>query len=434
VIRSLLLLAVVLLSSIQGAQASQITPRIVGGTTVPDTRYPFMVAIYFDRDGDELFFPGCGGSIVASRWVLTAAHCVSNAVTGQPEPISQIAVLADALDLTDAEQGELIGVRRVVIHPGYNALTSVSDIALIELNVALSLTPIALPQEGSQDIPTVGEQATVAGWGATAEDGRLSSQLLEVALPVRSHAACLPFYFNSLDPLANVCAGGTDTGGTDSCQGDSGGPLFVVRQNTFVQAGIVSYGEGCARPGIPGVYTRVASYSDWLASFVPNLQLVAGSRVVFDDQSAVSDIDLNRLNARTPVQFGSLQQGDVDLYEIVDAVRIDLTSISGDADLYVFDGADLRAENVICVSEATTPLDSCDLPLSNGRFVASVFSFSDSNYEIRIFNDAQASATVPDNDGELAVSSLFDGGGATGVSIIAMLASVAAIRRRYGKL
>lgn len=64
----------------------------------------------------------------------------------------------------------------------------------------------------------------------------------------------------------NMLCAGVEKGGLDACQGDSGGPLLVKNAdlNTFHLAGVVSWGEGCAREGYPGIYTRVSQYVQWI--------------------------------------------------------------------------------------------------------------------------------------------------------------------------
>ncbi|KAK7909542.1 hypothetical protein WMY93_014226 [Mugilogobius chulae] len=90
--------------------------------------------------------------------------------------------------------------------------------------------------------------------------------LQEVQLPIVgiNECRCLNELFI---PDKTICAG-IKEGGKDSCQGDSGGPQVVRLNSVFVQVGVVSFGEGCARPKLPGVYTRVSDYEDWISSVV----------------------------------------------------------------------------------------------------------------------------------------------------------------------
>lgn len=382
--KPVLTLFVLLATCYSSMVAAQPAPRIVGGTIVPDDRYRFMASIYFDPDGDGSFLPGCGGSVIGSRWILTAAHCVINFETGEQKSTSEVAVLVGALDLTDDTQGTFLVAQNIYAHPDYSTQTLRSDIALIELPESLP-TPVwqmTLPVAGS-DVPIVDESAIVAGWGVTEEGGDSSSLLREVALPIVSHSQCLPFYADTLQLEANVCAGGRAAGGRDSCQGDSGGPLFVVRDDIFVQAGIVSYGEGCARPGIPGVYTRVSSYTDWVAGFVPDLLTSNGGSGIVDSDEVLDESGIIVLTTVSgeATDSASLLQGEVAIYEVTGATRVVLRSFEGDADLFISAGTNFAADDVLCISN-TTELDSCELPDTSERLFATVYSYTDSRYSI----------------------------------------------------
>lgn len=85
-------------------------------------------------------------------------------------------------------------------------------------------------------------------------------------MPVVDQAVCQ----EALGPRivdSMLCAGGK--AGQDACQGDSGGPMTVTRESESpVLTGVVSWGRGCARAGLPGVYTRVSRFRSWLRSFM----------------------------------------------------------------------------------------------------------------------------------------------------------------------
>src|SRR5690606_5701573 len=105
-----------------------------------------------------------------------------------------------------------------------------------------------------------GDMATVTGWGTTSAGGQTAVGLMEVAVPIVSNAACNAVHGAIPDNM--LCAGYVQ-GGKDSCQGDSGGPLIVPNGTGWLQAGVVSFGRGCAQPEIPGVYARVSRYIGW---------------------------------------------------------------------------------------------------------------------------------------------------------------------------
>ncbi|NUT90579.1 MAG: serine protease [Saccharothrix sp.] len=218
-------------------------PKIVGGTVVTDVdQYPYVVAL-ITPDGKQF----CGGALIAERRVMTAAHCTSGLTP------SEVRVVGGRLALSGSG-GTVSEVTAITNHPDYESAEKGDDIAEITTKEAFPNEPIALP-EPADILYRPGTIGTVLGWGRTSEGGQSSDVLREVDLPIRSAKDCKDAYETKFNRVAMFCAGYPD-GGKDSCQGDSGGP-FVVNGKL---AGIVSWGEGCARPGKPGVYTRVKHY------------------------------------------------------------------------------------------------------------------------------------------------------------------------------
>jgi trypsin len=225
--------------------AAPARPRVVGGVPAEPGRHPYVVALLTAGGGQF-----CGGALVGRSSVLTAAHCVADR---RP---AQLRVLAGRTDLA-GPGGQVARVTVIRVHPEFTGSVDGHDLAVLTLDRTLPYRPIPL---GAAVAP--GTAATVLGWGRTDEHGARSSRLLQATVPVRSDtdwAAAYPRY--RADRM--LCAG-LPGGGVDACHGDSGGPLVVDGRIV----GIVSWGIGCARPGLPGVYTRVEAYRDVVAAFL----------------------------------------------------------------------------------------------------------------------------------------------------------------------
>ncbi|SEE62314.1 LPXTG-motif cell wall anchor domain-containing protein [Jiangella alba] len=144
-----------------------------------------------------------------------------------------------------------------------------NDWALVQLSEEVPAevaTPVDIVSDDSFD---ASETFRVIGWGATSEGGDASDVLLEVDVPGVSDDECVAAYEAigiQTSPEVELCAGDLEQGGVDSCQGDSGGPLLVEENGEYLQVGVVSWGEGCARPGIPGVYTQLSAVTDSIAA------------------------------------------------------------------------------------------------------------------------------------------------------------------------
>lgn len=248
-------------------------PRIIGGQDAAAGAWPWQVLL-------EVGPSGCGGSLIAPTWVLTAAHCFLNADQSAIDvpPTTDIRVILGRLDLSTnaGEEFTGAGIARVIVHPDYHPLTGAamgndSDIALIELASASSQQPVQLLGSTEVQLAAPGVAATATGWGATGVDGETGEPvgeptiLQQISLPM---VDCSTTGYAAEEISVNmICAGGQ--AGEDTCSGDSGGPLVVPNgSGGFKQAGVVSFGGSldfvCDAPGFPGVYTAVAQFEAWI--------------------------------------------------------------------------------------------------------------------------------------------------------------------------
>lgn len=241
-------------------------PKPVNGVPAPKKSHPWQVSLGVAHIANQHEAHFCGASIIDDQWILTAAHCVRGL-----EP-SDFLIAAGATTL--GRKNARYNASKVIIHPKYDKTSQDNDIALIHLRDRLltsaSVRPIRLPRSIDEEQNLVqGKYLRVTGWGATREGGSPVSTLMMIDVPYVAREYCNDFSSYSNKVTDNMlCAGFDDFDGIkDACQGDSGGPMVAgIKGKDPVLVGIVSWGEGCARPGKYGVYSRVAVYTQWIDS------------------------------------------------------------------------------------------------------------------------------------------------------------------------
>ncbi|KAM3875125.1 transmembrane protease serine 5 [Diretmus argenteus] len=240
------------------------SPRIIGGVEATLGRWPWQVSLYYSNRHT------CGGSIITSQWVITAAHCVHNYRLPQ---VSSWVVYAGLVTRSSSKMAQHTGyaVEKIIYNRNYNHRSHDSDIALMKLRTPLNFSdtirPVCLPQY-DYDLPG-GTQCWISGWGYTQpDDVHIPDTLKEAPVPLISTKQCNSscMYNGEITPRM-LCAGYTE-GKVDACQGDSGGPLVCQEDNIWRLVGVVSWGTGCAEPNHPGVYTKVAEFLGWIYDMI----------------------------------------------------------------------------------------------------------------------------------------------------------------------
>ncbi|XP_037550026.1 suppressor of tumorigenicity 14 protein homolog [Nematolebias whitei] len=235
--------------------------KIVGGSDAVVGSWPWQVSLQMDRYGHV-----CGATLVSSRWLLSAAHCFQDSDAIKYSDVRAWRAYMGMRVMTSGNNGAATRlIRRILLHPQYDQFTSDYDIALLELSSPVFFNdlvqPVCVP--AASHVFITGTSCYVTGWGVLMEDGELASRLQEASVKIISRNTCNKLYDDAVTPRM-LCAGNLQ-GGVDACQGDSGGPLVCLeRGKRWFLAGIVSWGEGCARQNRPGVYTQVVRFSDWI--------------------------------------------------------------------------------------------------------------------------------------------------------------------------
>uniref|UniRef100_UPI004038F6D6 serine protease 55 n=1 Tax=Callospermophilus lateralis TaxID=76772 RepID=UPI004038F6D6 len=228
--------------------------RIVGGLEAEVGEFPWQVSI---QATNQHF---CGGSILNSWWILTAAHCVIGEL-----PTEELSVVLGTNDLTSPRL-EIKPVSSIVYHNKFKRQSMDNDIALLMVASPIEfnslIVPICMPPE---PMPSKWHRCWVAGWGQTtsADKGSMKTDLLKVPMVIIDWNECAKTFTKLTKNM--LCAGFMNES-YDACQGDSGGPLVCTTEGSkkWYQVGIISWGRSCGQKNTPGIYTSLANYQLWI--------------------------------------------------------------------------------------------------------------------------------------------------------------------------
>uniref|UniRef100_A0A4W5NZ43 Elastase 3 like n=1 Tax=Hucho hucho TaxID=62062 RepID=A0A4W5NZ43_9TELE len=266
-----IVLASVLIASAFGCGTPPIEPlttRVVNGVDAKPHSWPWQISLQYERDGE--WRHTCGGSLIATNWVMTAAHCIN--------PSLSYRVFVGKHNLVETEEGsQAIIPEKLVVHEKWNPIFVAfgNDIALIKLSEHVTLTD----QVQLGCIPAAGivldnqYPCYITGWGRVYTGGPIADNLQQALMPVVDHATCSkPDWWGIALRTTMVCAGGDGivagcNHGGGCIMGDSGGPLNCKNpEGVWEVHGIASFvsGLGCNYAKKPTVFTRVSNFNDWI--------------------------------------------------------------------------------------------------------------------------------------------------------------------------
>ncbi|XP_016955936.1 serine protease 1 [Drosophila biarmipes] len=229
-----------------------ITGRITNGKDAVADQFPYQVGLAFSSSAGSWW---CGGSIIDSNWVLTAAHCTDGAAS--------VTINYGATVRTSPKFTQTVASSDFIQHESYLALTIRNDISLIKtptISFSAAVNKIALPAVSATYSTYLGKTAVASGWGLTSDSATaVAKDLQYVELTVIAKSVCQDTYGSLIVTDRVICVDTSSKAST--CQGDSGGPLAL--DGTLIGATSFGSASGC-EAGLPAAFTNVSYFRNWI--------------------------------------------------------------------------------------------------------------------------------------------------------------------------
>jgi len=272
-----------------GDKLKNINSKIIGGSSADLGDFPYQCFLQIETSQTVI---QCGCSIVATNWVVTSTGCADNA---SPSDMLVAVGFVSVKELQEGLNGKLVNVVRKVEYPGFNNVgrPPKNDITLLKLESELDFDEYV----DKLNIPTsdisVGSAAVVSGYGYFIEGVRPSEKILRSAnVDVYSNTQCeswLRGYDQKFSRLSkHLCAGKSSSGSAVACSGDGGGPLTKSVNGKTYLYGIFSFIYSCSESQLPGVYTRVSEYADWINRNIDDVKECSSSSECANDASCIN--------------------------------------------------------------------------------------------------------------------------------------------------
>ncbi|XP_032435223.1 tissue-type plasminogen activator isoform X2 [Xiphophorus hellerii] len=245
--------------------------RMVGGRYSDITEQPWQAVINVYQARLRRHFHRCGGILIDSCWVLSAAHCFE--INDRPDKLE--VVLGRTFRKQNSSSEQIFKVEKYWIHEKFNNETFDNDIAILKLQTDIGLCAVDSPEVHPVCLPERGlvlpdwTECEISGYGKNSEfSDEYSERVKRGHVRLWPKERCVPEVLSGRTITSNMLCAGDTRGLDDACKGDSGGPLVCRTKDRMTLMGVISWGDGCGHKDKPGVYTRVTNYVDWINSKV----------------------------------------------------------------------------------------------------------------------------------------------------------------------
>lgn len=243
--------------------------RIQDGTEAKSGQWPWMASLRWK--GKHI----CSGTLIGSKWLLTAAHCLEYLLA------SEVEVVLGSRSVNRYVKGELrLTINKTFIHEKFDDDRLNNDIALLRLKTSGVSTPFIRPLCLSESLINETQDCMIAGWGHT-KSGSASSVLRQGKVSIMTPDECATRYRATLSRSSKeisqnvftdlICAGERNVLYTTACKGDEGGPLMCQDfEGQWYGVGVTTSISlhTCTEVAnvylIPGLYVRISSHSSWI--------------------------------------------------------------------------------------------------------------------------------------------------------------------------